>query len=152
MIVIAGKNYTVEELLELRGLIERGVQSLGDADALRGTTLYPLWEDLLRRNYVITANDVANGFRCQYNGVLYKVLQQHTVIDGYNPVDAVSLWAKVLIPDENVIPEWEQPESTNGYSIGDKVTHNGKTWESLINDNVFEPGVVGTETVWTECV
>lgn len=152
MIVIAGKNYTVEELLELRGLIERGVQSLDDADALRGTTLYPLWEDLLRRNYVITAEDVVNGFRCQYNGVLYKVLQQHTVIEGYNPVDAVSLWAKVLIPDENVIPEWEQPESTNGYSIGDKVTHNGKTWESLINDNVFEPGVVGTETVWAECV
>ena len=30
-------------------------------------------------------------------------------------------------------PEWEQPGSTNGYSKGDKVTHNGKTWESLVD-------------------
>ena len=49
-----------------------------------------------------------------------------------------SLFAKVLIPDKNVIPEWEQPESTNPYSKGDKVTHNGKTWRSTIDGNVWE--------------
>ena len=47
-------------------------------------------------------------------------------------------------------PEWEQPGSTNGYSKGDKVTHNGKTWESLVDNNVWEPGVIGTESLWKE--
>lgn len=28
----------------------------------------------------------------------------------------------------------------------DNVTHNGKTWESLVDNNVWEPGVYG----WTE--
>ena len=57
-----------------------------------------------------------------------------------------SLWAKVLIPDPDVIPELEQPDSTYPYMIGDRVTHNGVTWESTIDNNVWEPGVYG----WTE--
>ena len=60
--------------------------------------------------------------------------------------DAPSLWAKVLIPDPEVIPVWEQPESTNPYMKGDKVKHKGKTWSSTIDNNVWEPGVYG----WAE--
>lgn len=36
------------------------------------------------------------------------------------------------------------------YSKGDKVTHNGKTYESLIDNNIWEPGVIGTEGQWKE--
>jgi C-terminal processing protease CtpA/Prc len=32
--------------------------------------------------------------------------------------------------------------------IGDKVTHNGKVWESIVDNNSWEPGVYG----WTEIV
>ena len=53
----------------------------------------------------------------------------------------------MLIPDPEVIPEWEQPGSTNPYMIGDKVRHNGKTWVSTIDNNVWEPGVYGWEVV-----
>lgn len=60
---------------------------------------------------------------------------------------AVSLFTKVLIPDENVIPAWEQPDSTNAYMIGDKVSHNGKTWVSNVNNNVWEPSVYGWDEV-----
>jgi len=49
------------------------------------------------------------------------------------------LWAKVLIPDENTIPEWEQPESTNAYMVGDKVTFEGHIYESAINNNIWSP-------------
>jgi hypothetical protein len=52
----------------------------------------------------------------------------------------------VLIPDPDVIPEWEQPDSTNPYMKGDKVAHNSKTWVSDVDNNVWEPGVYG----WTE--
>ena len=61
--------------------------------------------------------------------------------------DAPSLFAKVLIPDTDTIPEWEQPDSTNPYAKGDKVTHNGKTWISTADGNVWEPGVYGWEEV-----
>ena len=79
-----------------------------------------------------------------------ELLTEHQKQAAWNPVDAPSLFAKVLIPDPGEIPEWEQPESTNPYKKGDRVTHNGKTWESLVDGNVWEPGVVGTEALWKE--
>ena len=90
------------------------------------------------------------GNRVRYADVLYKCLTAHTAQESWTPDVSPSLWAKVLIPDPSVIPEWEQPGSTNGYSKGDKVTHNGKTWESLADNNVWEPGAIGTESLWKE--
>jgi chitodextrinase len=90
------------------------------------------------------------GFRVQYNGTLYKCLTAHTSQSDWTPEASPSLWAKVLIPDPTVIPAWEQPDSTNPYSEGDKVTHSGKTWESLVDNNVWEPGAQGTEAQWKE--
>lgn len=60
---------------------------------------------------------------------------------------AASLFAKVLIPDVNVIPEWEQPDSTNPYMIGDKVMYDGKVWESVIDNNVWAPNVYGWQEI-----
>ena len=108
-----------------------------DEQALAVPVLYPAWRSGV--NY-------AAGIRVLYNGTLYKVLTAHTSQDDWTPDAAPSLFAKVLIPDETIIPEWEQPDSTNPYSAGDKVTHNGKTWVSDIDNNVWEPSVYG----WTE--
>lgn len=43
-----------------------------------------------------------------------------------------------------------QPDSTNGYSTGDRVVHNDRTWESLADNNVWEPGAAGAENLWQE--
>jgi hypothetical protein len=50
-------------------------------------------------------------------------------------------------PTGKTIKPWEQPESTNGYKTGDKVTHNGKTWVNTLEGmpNTWEPGVYGWE-------
>lgn len=131
----------IEKARELRALIEKAMTetaSLTEAEAVAATCLYPKWN----------GNGVAyvKGQRAQDDGVLYTVLQAHTSQPDWKPADAPSLFAKVLIPGPTVIPEWEQPESTNPYSKGDKVAHNGKTWVSDIDGNVWEPGVYG----WTE--
>ena len=131
----------VEKARELRALIEKAMTetaSLTEAEAVAATCLYPKWN----------GNGVAyvKGQRVQYDGVLYTVLQNHTSQAGWKPTAAPSLFAKVLIPDPSVVPEWEQPDSTNPYSKGDKVMHNSKTWVSDIDGNVWEPGVYG----WTE--
>ena len=111
--------------------------SVDDNTALRMLAFYPEWA---------SGMDYSIGYKAQHGGKLWRCLQAHTSQTGWEPDSAPSLWAKVLIPDETVIPEWEQPDSTNPYSAGDKVTHNGKTWASDIDNNVWEPGVYG----WTK--
>ena len=59
----------------------------------------------------------------------------------------ICLWAEVLIPSEDVIPDWKQPDSTNPYKTGDKVKYDGKTWISKIDGNVWQPGVYGWEVL-----
>lgn len=130
---------TMEEVSRM--LIASQINSLAvdDSTALRMREFYPLWE---------AGQDYTAGFRLRYGGLLYKVLQAHTSQETWAPDAAPSLFAKVLIPDENVIPEWEQPDSTNGYAKGDKVTHKGKTWVSDVDNNLWEPGIYG----WIEVV
>lgn len=109
-----------------------------DEMSARVPNLYPTWR---------VGIDYAVGNRVLFNEVLYKVLIAHTSQETWTPADAPSLFAKVLIPDDNIIPEWEQPDSTNPYMIDDKVTHNGKTWKSIVDNNVWEPGVYGWEEI-----
>lgn len=82
------------------------------------------------------------GTRVTHNNVVYKCLQDHTSQTDWAPDLASSLWAKCLA-DSDTISEWEQPDSTNPYMKGDKVTHNGSTWISDVDNNVWEPGVYG---------
>ena len=122
----------------LRREMERLSATLSDETALEVPEMFPVWEP---KNY-------AMGERVRYGGILYKCVQDHPSNETYTPDAAVSLWARVLIPGG--IPEWVQPDSTNPYMRGDKVTHFGKVWESQIDYNVYEPGTVGTENLWLE--
>ena len=122
---------TLTELAtKLRPLIERAAQSLDDADALEAVTLFPLWKP---------GEEYKAGQKVQDKGILYTVLQDHTSQDGWAPNVAPSLFAKVLIPDPDIIPDWEQPSSTNPYMKGDKVRFEGGVYESLIDNNVWSP-------------
>lgn len=120
----------IEKAIQLRKVIESLADNLTDADAIENSELFPKWQ--AGESYEV-------GTKVQYNGTLYKCLQAHDAQVDWIPVDASSLWAKVLIPNPDVIPEWEQPDSTNPYMKGDKVTFNGKTYESLIDNNVWSP-------------
>ena len=115
---------------KLRPYIEKAAFFLNDEDALEAPNLFPNWA--ADTQYEV---DV----RVRYDNVLYKCLQAHTSQEAWTPVAAPSLWAKVLIPDENVIPEWEQPGSTNPYMIGDKVIFEDKVYESVIDNNIWSP-------------
>lgn len=134
----------IEKLKAMRRQAEINAAGNTDAQALEVSTLYADWETL-EEGYSLVVGD-----RVTYNDVLYNVITAHNVQSTWNPVDSPSLFAKVLIPDPEVIPEWEQPDSTNPYSKGDRVTHNEKTWESLVDNNVWEPGALGTESLWKD--
>ena len=135
----------VEKARELRKILEKAMtatQSLTEAEAITATCLHPKWSG--------DSVQYTAGQRVQDDGVLYTVLQAHTSQPDWKPAAAPSLFAKVLIPDPSVVPEWEQPGSTNPYMKGDQVKHNGKTWVSLIDNTVWEPGVTGTAALWQE--
>lgn len=120
------------EALRIRTNIETGAQSIPDESALETVSLFPVWR---------TGTAYAVDFRVRYNGILYRCLIANESQETWTPDVSPSLWAKVLVEDGEILP-WEQPESTNPYSAGDKVTHNGKTWVSTIDNNVWEPGTV----------
>ena len=122
----------IEAFVKLRNLAT-------DEMSLEVPNLYPIWK---------VNTDYITGDRVLYNDTLYKVLQDHTSQETWKPTDAPSLFSKVLIPVSDVIPAWVQPDSTNAYMKGDKVKHNGKTWESDIDNNVWEPSVYG----WSEVI
>ena len=121
---------TIERARELRTVISDAMQSVDDAVAIKIPLLYPEWAPDM--NMVI-------GMKVRHDGDLYKVLQAHVSQIGWAPTEAPSLFAKVLIPDEDVVPEWEQPDSTNPYMTGDVVMYNGVKYESLIDNNVWSP-------------
>lgn len=129
----------VELARKLRAQIEMVAETLNDEQALETPELFPQWNG----GYI----SYATGQRVRHNGTLYKVLQDHISQFNWSPDQTPSLFAEVLPGQDGTdIGEWVQPDSTNPYMRGDRVTHNGKTWESSIDNNVWEPGVYG----WVE--
>lgn len=111
-------------------------KSLPDEYAIQVPALFDEWIS----GYSYTKDD-----RVRYRGVLYKCLLVHVSQEDWTPDTASSVWTKILPGQEGNEPEsgyaeWVQPDSTNGYSTGDKVIYNGHLWESIVNDNVDIPG------------
>lgn len=121
---------TEERARQLRAVIAGAMSKEDDEVVLANVNLLPEWEPGVQ----YTA-----GKKLQYGGVVYKVLQTHTSQSGWEPDAAVSLFARVLVPDETIIPDWVQPDSTNAYMTGDKVRYNGVVYESLIDNNIWSP-------------
>lgn len=123
----------VERARELRSVIEALAVNLDDEKALDSKELFPYWN-------AEAAYEV--GARVRFEDVLYKCLQAHQAQADWTPTAAPSLWAKVLIPDPEVVPVWEQPDSTNPYMKGDRVhypTEDDPIYESLIDNNTWSP-------------
>jgi hypothetical protein len=101
------------------------------------SALYPEWE----AGQVIEAGAIRS-----YKAKLYEIIQPHTTQSDWTPDVTPALWREIA--PAGVIPEWKQPAGGHdAYAIGAKVTHNGFTWESTINANVWAPGVHGWKKI-----
>ena len=121
--------------------VKQARQVTDDTEALSLQILYKQWDNQIGKTLQV-------GEYINYDGILYKVLQEHTVQEEWKPDVSPSLFAKVLVdPTGETILEWQQPDSTNPYMKGDKVTHNGITYVCDIDNNVWEPGVHGWSVV-----
>ena len=119
------------EAANFRATVDALIQSMTDEEAIASQVLFPNWQS--GKSYALNE-------RVRYGGKLYKILQAHTSQDDWTPDVAVSLFACLLTDEEGgTIPEWVQPDSTNGYSTGDRVVYNGIIYTSLIDNNVWSP-------------
>lgn len=133
---------TYKQAKAFRRVIEKYSGEASDEEVIEVPFVLPAWQ--------AAGVQYTAGERVQYEGKPYKCVQTHTSQADWTPEAAASLWSEILIPDPEVIPDWVQPGSTNPYKKGDKVRHVGKVWESMIDNNVWEPGAVGTENLWAE--
>lgn len=125
----------IEKAREMRAKLDLATTYLDDDQAESVTILFPSWQ---------TDTDYAVGDRRQDYGLLYRCLQAHHSQDDWRPADVPALWVRTWTEEW---PEWVQPTGAHdAYNKGDKVSHNGKHWESDIDANVYEPSVYG----WSE--
>ena len=131
-----------DDLQKITELARKGRDSLADADATVYADYFPAWSG----NEVGYTKDQ----RIQYGGKLYKVLQAHTSQSDWTPDKAASLFAAILPGQSGTeAGAWVQPGSTNPYMKGNKVTHGGYVWTSLIDNNVWEPSE-SQPTLWSK--
>lgn len=124
----------LSEILRLRAIIEKAVQSLDEATALTAVTLFPAWE--ISKEYSVDD-------KIKFGDKLYRCLMVHTSQADWTPDVSPSLWVRVDNPAIEW-PEWVQPVgATDAYGMGAKVAHNGSNWISDVDSNVWEPGVYG---------
>lgn len=131
------QNQEAQKAMEMLNMdFQAQVQTLPDEQALLVPSVFPVFQ---------VGVEYKVGFKLRFNDVLYKVLQDHTSQEGWEPDKTPSLFAKVLVgevnPDtgEPEILDWVQPDSTNPYMMGDKVLFEGVVYESVMDNNIWSP-------------
>lgn len=119
---------------QLRKYIEQGSKDFSDEDALNSIELFPQWK---------TLTDYAAGDRVRDRGILYACVQTHISQDAWRPKDVPALWRVISIEEW---PQWIQPTGVqDAYKKWDKVSYMERHWISIVDDNVWQPGIYGWE-------
>ena len=80
------------------------------------------------------------GWQVRYGGLTWV-----STVDANVHAPGVSGW-RIVTDDDEPAP-WQQPSGAHdAYAKGDQVTHDGSTWTSTVDANVWEPG---TGDFWT---
>ena len=123
---------------EARDKLDEIAQALPDDIAVEHPDLYPVWME----GMALKAND-----RIQHEGGLYRVQQAHTA-EHPPSVNTAALYTRINAP--GAVQAWVTGQS---YSKDAQVAHGGKTWISMVDNNVWEPGAAGVfDSIWKEVV
>jgi hypothetical protein len=121
----------MDEILNaVKKMLSSDTINLSDEDALAVDALYPTWASRV-------GEEVLAGERLWYDGKLYRCVQPHIIQPDWTPDLTPALFTEVSIEE---FPEWKQPTGAqDAYNAGDRVSYNGKHWESLIDGNTWAP-------------
>ena len=132
---------------QLRRALQMFLESLTDESKMMEVAdIYPKY----KVNIAYKIGDVFSfGTNVDGETQLYQVLQAHTSAEQWKPNEATSLYKAIGIESDGT-RVWTQPVgATDAYALNDVVTHKGKRWKSIVNANVWEPGVYGWEEMTT---
>ena len=120
----------------LKDKLDTIAAALPDDIAVEYPDLYPVWME----GMALKAND-----RIQHEDGLYRVQQTHTA-EHPPSVHTAALYTRIQSP--GAVQAWVTGQS---YSKDVQVTHGGKTWISMVPNNVWEPGAAGVfDSIWKE--
>ena len=87
-----------------------------------------------------------------YGDTIYRILQSHRSQHDWKPDQLPALYTPANKATEDPVdgyPEWVQPTGGHdAYNTGDKVTFEGKVYESLMDGNTWSP--TDNPTGWQE--
>ena len=128
--------YKPPEKIVLREKLDSIAAALPDEIAAEHPDMYPMWT----AGMALKAND-----RIQHDGGLYRVQQAHTA-EHPPSVNTAALYTRIQSP--GAVQAWVTGQS---YAKNVQVTHGGKTWISMVDNNVWEPGAAGVyANIWKE--
>lgn len=129
------------EALAYRAKIEHAAAQQTDEDALQSIELFHQWT----ANEDVTLHQRVKDLNADGELTLYECTNPHHTQADWRPKDTPALWKVVSLEEW---PEWRQPTgSQDSYNTGDKVSHNGSHWQSLVDGNVWEPSE-SNPTLW----
>ena len=118
--------------------------TLDEETSMEIADLYEAWE--VNKAYSV-GKIVKHGVNADGETQLYSVIQAHTSQTDWKPDATPSLYKKIGFTDSGVAI-WTQPlGASDAYAKGDKVSYDGKLWESDVDANVWQPGVYGWHEV-----
>lgn len=130
--------YKPPEKVALKEKLDSIAAALPDEIAVEHVDLYPVWMG----GMALSADD-----RVQHNGGLYRVQQAHTA-EHPPSVNTAALYTRIQSP--GAVQAWVTGQS---YAKDVRVTHGGKTWISMVDNNVWEPGAAGVyDNIWKEVI
>lgn len=111
-----------------------------DEQLIKGRLLFPEWSSLI-------GIFVDTGEVIRYGDKVIRVTQGLDIYE-HQPPELLPAHYNIINAPENPVPiEW----TPGTYAKGTIVTHNGKTWESGVDNNVWEPGSAGVhEQIWKD--
>lgn len=121
---------------QFRRAMQMFAQTLTDDEAMEVATVYPPY--VVGKSYKVDemftygVNDVGDP-------QLYRVVQEHTSQEDWNPDETPSLYTPIGLNAKGY-PIWSQPTgSHDAYNEGDIVDYNDTLYKSLIDGNIYSP-------------
>lgn len=137
------KEYVAQQMNRFIQMQIQGA-NLPDDQAMEIADLYPEWKT--ERAYKVD-EIVKYGVNEDSETQLYKVVQAHTSQADWTPDKSPSLFSKIGFAGDGT-PIWTQPLGAHdAYQTGDVVMYERQKWKSTCDNNVWQPGVYGWETV-----
>lgn len=134
-------------LEEVRGVTELVFRTLAQtgvvtpAQVLEHQVIFPLWKDNIGKQGVA-------GAYYRHDG-LFRVKQAHILSLEWIPGVATAALFERIQP-EGEIEDWQPGQS---YAQGVHVMHSGFEWESMVANNIWEPGGAGVyENIWKKVI